>query len=44
MSDRVCANCDAPISEEPTVLFCSQYCCIDYLNGHDDVPQEPVTA
>ena len=44
MPDRVCAHCGSEIVARPTVLFCDEYCCQQYLNTHDSVPEEPVTA
>lgn len=41
-TQRLCAECSAPISQTPNVLFCTRYCAIQYLHDHEDVPKEPV--
>ena len=44
MTNRICAECSAPISDKPQVLFCSRYCTLQYLQDNDEVPNEPVAA
>ena len=39
MSERECANCGSEIEPAPTILFCDEYCCQQYLNAHGRLPE-----